>query len=402
MALEKTWRWFGDRDPIRLSDIGQIGVDGIVTSLHDVAPGAIWKPADIDAQKHQIESSGFRWSVVESLPVAEDIKTHSPTYDELVNAYRVSLENLGNAGIDTVVFNFMPVLDWARTNLHHPLSHGTEVMLFDWPTFAAFDLWILGRPRAERDYPESVLEAAEQVFAGLSKAEADELAYSIIIRTQSFIHGSVPQTVEDYRGHFLELLSRYDDIDANSLRRNLRTFLEDVTPVAEKAGIRFAVHPDDPPFPLLGLPRIVSTAEDLREIFSGMPSPTVGLTFCTGSLSASKANHVPAIFDEFADRVQFIHLRSNKVLEDGSFRETGHLDGEVQLPAIVLRALREQARRMDAGRPDTRMPVRPDHGIRMLDDFTRDSPPGYPLIGRLKGISEICGVEDGISYMLYG
>lgn len=400
MAMQKTWRWFGPGDPVKLSDLKQMGVEGVVTSLHHLRPGEIWTVEEILNVKNLIESNGLTWSVVESLPVTEGIKTHGAEYDRLIDNYRISLENLGKCGLDTICYNFMPVLDWARTDLHYLLPSGGEVMYFDYPTFAAFDIYILKRPGAEKDYPEPIRIKAGEIFSDMSPQEAQNLAYNIIVYTQGFIHGSVGENERDYVNAFLGFLQKYDEIDRDKLRNHLGQFLSDVLPVAEEYDIKMCIHPDDPPFPLLGLPRIVSTIEDLEWIFNTNTSPSNGLTFCSGSFSARKDNKLEDILTTFIDKVHFLHLRNNHVADDGSFHESGHIDGDANLPALIKIVLEEQKRRKINGVKSIRMPVRPDHGIRMLDDFNKTYPPGYPLIGRMRGLMEIRGVEAGVEYML--
>ncbi len=350
--------------------------------------------------KKEIEQYGMCWSVVESLPVSEGIKICSPDRPRLIVDYITSLRNLAEAGIDTVCYNFMPVLDWARTDLHYMNRQGGESMLFDYPTFAAFDLFVLKREDAEKDYPESIQKKAKQIYDAFTPAQREELAYNIIVETQAFIHGVLGEDSNNYIERFRAYLNTYREIDRNKLRENLIRFLDDVIPVAEEVGINLCIHPDDPPFPLLGLPRIASTEEDFRWIFSRVDSPANGLTFCTGSLSGSLENDLVAMAKTFASRIHFIHLRNTAHLADGSFYESGHLTGSVDMVSVVKILLEEQIRRKNEGRTDWRMPFRPDHGIRILDDFTRESNPGYPLIGRLKGLAEIDGLQIGIERML--
>ena len=399
MALEKTWRWFGERDTVKLSDLVQMGVEGVVTSLHGVRPGEVWEPEQIGTLKARIEDFGLHWSVIESLPVAEGIKTHGQDYDQLVFNYNKSLENIGQVGIDTICYNFMPVLDWARTDLQFKLPSGGEVMYFDYPTFAAFDIYILNRPGSDNDYPEEILTKAERIYYEMPEQKREQLAYNIIVYTQGFIHGSVDKNEVDYKNAFQALLEKYADINHKKLQENLICFLNDVLPTAEKYGIKMCIHPDDPPFPLLGLPRIVSTQNDLEFIFSANISPSNGLTYCTGSLSAVKSNDVESILERYKEKVHFIHLRNNKVYDDGSFHESGHIDGDVDMPAIIRILLKEQQRRKGLDEQNYRMPVRPDHGIKMLHDFVSEAPPGYPLYGRMRGLNEIRGMEAAIRSM---
>lgn len=399
MALEKTWRWFGAKDTVSLSDLKQIGVEGIVTSLHHIPAGEVWTIEEISHVRNEIERYGMRWSVVESLPVCEGIKTASANRTQLINNYKQSLRNLGTCGIDTVCYNFMPVLDWARTNLHFKNQQGGESMLFDYPTFAAFDIFILKREGAALDYPESIINQAKKIYKDLSETEKEELAHNIIIVTQAFIHGVIEEG-SDYKQQFLQYLKTYNIINKEQLQKHLSEFLQAVIPVAEEAGIRMCIHPDDPPFPLLGLPRIAGTVEDLKWIVNTYKSPANGITFCTGSLSARADNDLTAMARELAPDIHFIHLRNTSLLPDNSFYESGHLNGSVDMYAVVKILLEEQLRREQTGRKDTRMPFRPDHGIRILDDYNRTSNPGYPLIGRLKGFAEISGLEMAIARIL--
>lgn len=395
MALEKTWRWFGKNDRITLSELRQFGVEGIVTSLHHFKAGEIWPVEEILAVKAEIEKHGMRWSVVESLPVSENIKTNNRERDRDIESYITSLKNLGTCGIDTVCYNFMPVLDWARTDLHYKNESGAESMLFDYETFAAFDVYILKRPGASDDYSREVLAKAETLLTRITPEEQNRLAYNIIVVTQGFINGTVGN-VQDFKGVFLDFLSRYQDIHTDMLRRHLLSFINDVIPVAEKYGINLCIHPDDPPFPLLGLPRIASTAEDFEWLFSHCKSIANGLTFCSGSLAVRPENDLVDIVGRFAERIHFIHLRNIKRTSGRSFYESAHLDGVADMFGIVKTLLEEQHRRKGEGRLDYRMPFRPDHGLRILDDFSRESNPGYPLVGRMKGLAEITGLEMGI------
>lgn len=399
MALEKTWRWFGRKDAVGLADLKQMGVEGVVTSLHDIPAGDVWPIAEIQAVRQEIERYGMRWSVVESLPVSEGIKICSADRPRLIENYRQSLRNLGACGIDTVCYNFMPVLDWARTDLHYKNADGAESMLFDYPTFAAFDLHILKREGAADSYPADIREKAASIAAGLSAEQQEELAHNIIVVTQAFIHGVVGEG-GDYKKQFLDYLKTYEQIGKEQLRRNLSLFLNDVIPVAEEAGVNLCIHPDDPPFPLLGLPRIAGTVEDLRWIFKENASTANGLTLCTGSLSARPDNDLVLMAKEFASRIHFVHLRNTAFLPDQGFYESGHLGGSVDMFAIVKTLLEEQIRRKKTGRTDTRMPFRPDHGLRILDDYHRTANPGYPLVGRLKGLAEIDGLQTGIERFL--
>ena len=399
MLLEKTWRWFGTNDTIGLSDLKQIGIEGIVTSLHHIKPGVVWHVDDILPVKKMIEHEGLRWSVVESLPVSDDIKLGTGNRDKHIENYKTSLINLAQCGVKTICYNFMPVLDWVRTDLHYRDNDGTETMLFDYHTFAAFDLFILKREDAAGDYPENIIRKANEIYQSMNDEEKEELAYNIIIVTQGFINSAVEDT-NDYKEWFLRAIELYKELGTGKFRENLSFFLKEVVPVAETHGIRLCIHPDDPPFPLLGLPRIASTIEDFEQIFSYHDSPANGLTFCTGSLAAGKDNDLLQFIEKFADRIHFAHLRNLRFLNNHSFYESGHLDGDIDMYPIVKLLLKEQYRRKNEGRDDIRIPFRPDHGKKMLDDFRRKSNPGYPLIGRMKGLSEIRGLETAIERIL--
>ncbi|PZX20162.1 mannonate dehydratase [Breznakibacter xylanolyticus] len=396
MALEKTWRWFGFNDTIQLSDLKQMGIEGVVTALHHIPNGEVWPVDEIMNVKNAIEAHGMRWSVVESLPVSEGIKIQSDDRPRLIRNYQESLRNLGKCGIDTVCYNFMPVLDWVRTDLHYTLPSGGEVMYFDFPTFVAFDAFILNRPGAEADYPADIVEKARAVRQAMTDEQADQLAYHIIVVTQGFIDGVVDGSEPDFKKAFLNYISRYHHVDKNKLRQHLADFLRDVVPVAEEAGVNLCIHPDDPPFPVLGLPRIVSTQEDFEWIVNAYDSVANGLTFCTGSLSVRSNDKLVDIVKSVGHRIHFLHLRNNVLLPDGCFHEYGHIHGCVDMYAVMKALLQEQQRRIREGRKDVRMPVRPDHGVKMLDDWNRQSNPGYPLIGRLKGLAELAGLEMGI------
>lgn len=396
MALEKTWRWFGFNDPITLDYLAQMGIEGVVTALHHIPNGEVWPVDEIMKVKNAIEEKGMRWSVVESLPVSEGIKTYSAQRPRLISNYIQSMRNLSDCGIDTICYNFMPVLDWSRTDLHYKTSNGGESMYFDFPTFIAFDAYILKRPNAENDYPEDLVRKAKLVYQTMSETQAEELAYNIIVVTQGFINGVIDGSVPDPKALFLEYISRYKNIGKEQLRINLKAFLDDIIPVAETVGIRMCIHPDDPPFPILGLPRIIGQIEDIDWLKTANPSLNNGISFCAGSFSAHKKNNLVDIIKKHADRIHFIHLRNTQLLDDGSFYESGHLEGSQNMFEIVKELLQEQKRRIKEGRKDTRMPFRPDHGLKILYDYNHKNNPGYPLIGRLKGLAEITGLMRGI------
>src|SRR5690606_16556367 len=360
LTFENTWRWYGPNDPVSLIDIKQAGATGIVTALHHIPNGTVWPLEEIKKRKKIIEANGLSWSVVESVPVHEAIKTQRGDFKTFIENYKATIGNLAACGIDTICYNFMPVLDWARTDLHYLYENGAESMLYDHETFAAFDIFILERPDAEGDYPSHVVDKARQIFEGMSEEEQNTLAYNIIVVTQGFINGTVGN-VSNYKQIFLDYLSRYDHINRDTLRTHLSRFLEDVLPVAEECGINMCIHPDDPPFPLLGLPRIASTAEDFAWIFNEHPSLNNGLTYCSCSLSVREDNDLVEIARTFAERVHFVHLRNIKRVGERSFYESAHLDGVANMYGILKVLLEEQHRRVAVERKDTRMPFRPDH-----------------------------------------
>ncbi len=402
MSFEKTWRWFGPSDAVTLRDLRQMGIQGVVTALHHIPNGEEWPAEEILRTKKEIESYGLRWSVVESLPVSEGIKTGDLSRDQLVENYRLSLRNLGACGIDTVVYNFMPVLDWIRTDLHFTTPSGGESMLFHYPTFAAFDLFILKREGAAADYSPEMINKAEKVFREMTPEARETLARNIIVVSQGFIDGVIKGGDSDYIPLFLNYLRKYDAIGPKELLMNLAYFLNAVIPAAEEAGVRLAIHPDDPPYPVLGLPRIVGNIEDITAIMNLHPSPNHGFTFCAGSLSASKGNDLPAMARALAPRIRFLHLRNTRWLDEDTFYESGHLDGDTDMVALMKVLLGEQHRRIRAGEPGSRMPLRPDHGVRILTDFQLATNPGYPLVGRLKGLAELSGLEYAIERELTG
>jgi len=396
MALEKSWRWFGFGDSVQLSDLKQMGIEGVVTALHHIPNGEVWPVDEILKVKSAIESHGMRWTVVESLPVSEGIKTRNNDCAQLIANYKQSLRNLGACGIDTVCYNFMPVLDWVRTSLHYQLPDGGEVMYFDYATFAAFDVFILKRPNAANDYPEEIVSRAKEVTDSMTAEDQENLARNIIVVSQGFIDGVVDGSTPDYKMAFLKFLETYSQIDRDQLRENLSLFLQEVVPVAEESGVNLCIHPDDPPFPVLGLPRIVSSQNDLEWICNQVDSIHNGITFCTGSLSVNRQNNLEQIVEKLGSRIHFTHLRNNVFFGNREFHEYGHIEGDIDMYPIVKALLKEQIRRKESGRKDYRIPFRPDHGVKMLDDYTRSANPGYPLIGRLKGLAELSGMQMAI------
>ncbi|MFK8253864.1 mannonate dehydratase [Ancylobacter terrae] len=386
--MEQTWRWWGPNDVIRLNHVAQTGATGIVNALHEVPAGDVWTREAVDARRRLIEADpalGLRWSVVESLPVAEPIKIGEGDLEPLFANYRASLRHLGAAGVRTVCYNFMPVLDWTRTELRHPLPGGGNALRFNADEFAAFDVFMLERPGAEADHDPDVLAAAKVWFERSSAADRDQLLASIM--------AGLPGAFDRYDLPGLRrILARFGDVSAERLRANLERFLDAVIPAAEEAGINMCIHPDDPPRPLLGLPRIVSSEEDLAAILALNPSRANGITLCTGSLGARPGNDLVRIAERFADRIHFLHLRNVEKYPDGSFMEADHLGGDVDMVGVVRAMLREQHRRREAGIADWRIPFRPDHGHELLDDVGKPTHPGYPAIGRLRGLAEIRGV----------
>ncbi len=381
--MEKTWRWFGPKDKITLPMLRQIGVEGIVTSLHDVPAGVVWTPEKVGEMKNFIARSGLHWSVVESLPVSEAIKYGGEDADRLIAGYIESLVSLGEAGVKTVCYNFMPVIDWIRTDLARPWDDGTSSLYFDRTRFAYFDCCILERNGAEKDYTAEEMEAVKQLNKTITQAEKDDLIDSIIVKTQGFVHGNIKEGDKNPVAIFKRLLSLYDGIDRDTLRENMRYFLSQLMPVCEEYGIGMCVHPDDPPVQVLGLPRIVTSAEDIEWLLKAVDHPSNGLTFCAGSLSAGAHNDVVEMAQKFVSRVKFVHLRSTEVLANGNFIEASHLGGRGHL--IELTRIFEKA-------GDPLLPMRIDHGRNMLGDAEGGYNPGYGFYGRMFALAQIDGV----------
>jgi mannonate dehydratase len=391
--MEQTWRWFGPEDAIRLPHIKQAGATGIVTALHHIPYGTVWSVDEIEKRKAMIgedSSLGLRWSVVESLPVSEDIKLSEGDLEVLFDNYRESLRNLGACGVDTVCYNFMPVLDWTRTELRAPLPGGGSALRFNAHEYAAFDCFILERPGAEDEHEPEVMRRARAWIDQASESDKRNLLANIM--------AGLPGAFDRYDAPGLRrMLDRYRGMTRDGLRETLARFLREVIPTAEEAGIRMCIHPDDPPRPLLGLPRIVSNADDLQFIIDAVPSDANGLTFCTGSLGAGRDNDVPELAKRFAGHVKFAHLRNVAKEVDGSFMEADHLGGDVDMVSVVTTLLEEQKRRHDAGLEDWRIPFRPDHGHELLDDVGKPTHPGYPMIGRLRGLAELRGIMTAVA-----
>ncbi len=394
VRLEQTWRWFGPKDPVTLQDVRQAGATGIVSALHQVPNGIVWEIVDIQQRKAEIEAAGLRWSVVESIPVHEDIKKRSGNYREYIERYKTSIRHVGACGIPTVCYNFMPILDWTRTDLAYRMEDGSEALFFNMTEIAAFDIYLLQRPGAAASYTPQVTEAAENWINNADPAAKNLLVRNII----AGLPGSEESyTIDDFRAN----LASYDGIDAAQLRQNLLDFIAEIAPVAEAAGVRLAIHPDDPPFPMFGLPRVVSTASDAEAVIAAYDSPYNGLCFCTGSYGARTDNHLADMMRQLGRRVNFLHLRSVQLMDDGSFYEANHLEGSAGMEHVMYAIIQEQSRRQAEGRADLDIPLRPDHGHRMMDDLRKTGGnPGYTGIGRLRGLAELRGLEMGIRYSL--
>lgn len=390
--MEKTWRWFGKKDKIQLNMLRQIGVEGIVSALHDVPNGQVWSLEAITEYKNYIESFGLRWSVVESLAVSESIKYGGEDRDDLIDNYIKSLENLGRAGITTVCYNFMPVLDWARTDLYFQWADGSSSLYFDKAKFAYFEIYILERKGAEHDYTSEILSKVEELKNTITDEEKVELIDSIIVKTQGFVNGNIKEGDRNPVAIFKNLLALYDGIDQNQLRQNMKYFLEKIMPVCEEWNIQMAVHPDDPPFSLLGLPRIVTNEEDIDWFLKAVDNPHNGLTFCTGSLSAGVQNDVPKMALKYASRTKFVHLRSTNVFENGDFIEAGHLEGRGKIIEVI--------RIFEKENPG--LPMRIDHGRLLTDDIDKGYNPGYSFLGRMLALGQIDGVMAAVRNEMSG
>ena len=398
MAMEQTWRWYGPNDPVTLTDIRQAGATGIVNALHEIPIGEVWPVEELEKRKRMIEwdfsktpprKRGLTWSVVESIPVHEDIKLGKPARDKWIDNYKQSVRNVGWVGISTVCYNFMPVVDWTRTNLELELEDGAKALAFDMPEFAAFDVFMLRRKDAEKEYSDEILDKAKQKFESMS----DEQRYIL----QKNIIAGLPGGQEGYSlEQFQAKLDEYKNIDKDQYRENLAYFLKEVVPVAEASGVRLAIHPDDPPIQLFGLPRVVSTEEDLAFILNIFDSNYNGYTMCTGSFGARADNDIVGMIERYGSKLNFAHLRSTQRYGNGSFHEAGHLRGDVDMYNVIVAILKEQKKRHSAHRHDEIIPMRADHGHTILDDLRKKTNPGYSAIGLLRGMAELRGLEMGI------
>ncbi|MER9878680.1 MULTISPECIES: mannonate dehydratase [unclassified Mesorhizobium] len=387
--MRQTWRWFGPDDPVTLAHVRQAGAAGIVSALHHLNDGRAWPADEIARRKAEIEAAGLTWDVVESIVVHEDIKTRSGDWRTLIDQYKASIRAVAAAGINTVCYNFMAITDWTRTDLDFPMPHGGTALRFDVVELCAYDVFILKREGAEADHPPARVEAARVRLQGMSDSDKARLERNLIgwVPAREFIFD---------RASFRRALDLYKDVSTEGLRENLFAFLREIVPVAEEAGVRMAIHPDDPPFSLFGLPRIVSNANDARALLDAVASPANGLTLCTGSYGAGAQNDLPAMARAFAENIHFAHLRNVTKEPDGSFHEAEHLDGDTDMVAVVSALIGEERRRKAAGRADWLVPMRPDHGHAIVDDIGKKVNPGYSCIGRLKGLAELRGVMRAV------